>query len=102
MAELAALGEWTHINCLRASSRNDVQDELLRKLIFVETETSVKQERTDQVHSRLDTLLAAVDVQNLAHLDVEMNSRVVPEGTVSFLFEKVSKTTLDDDTRENT
>lgn len=59
---------------------------------------------TDQVEpakpqSRLDSLLASVDIENIVAMDEKqplLSVQDVPGGTVSFLFEKISTTSLDD------
>lgn len=48
---------------------------------------------------RLDSLLTSVDLENIAAMDEKQtlpSVRDVPGGTVSFLFEKTSRTNLDD------
>lgn len=49
--------------------------------------------------SRVDSLLASVDLENIVAMDEKqplLSVRDVPGGTVSFLFEKISTTSLDD------
>jgi DNA repair and recombination protein RAD54B len=98
-AELAALGEWTHIDCLRPNARGDVHDDILRKLIFEPAEI-VEKEKTKPLaapKSRLDTLLSAIDLDNMSGLDEDARKwgvHDVPGGTVSFLFEKSSKSAI--------
>jgi DNA repair and recombination protein RAD54B len=98
-AELAALGEWTHIDCLRPNARDDVHDDILRKLIF-EPETAGSAEiqpPPPQSKSRIDSLLSAIDLENISAVD-ESSARLgvhdVPGGTISFLFEKSSKSAI--------
>jgi DNA repair and recombination protein RAD54B len=48
--------------------------------------------------SRVDSLLSSVDLENIVALDEKqplLSVRDVPGGTVSFLFEKISTTSLD-------
>ena len=48
---------------------------------------------------RLDSLLTSVDLENIVAMDEKRplpSVRDVPGGTVSFLFEKISTTSLDD------
>lgn len=85
---LAALGEWTHINCLRATARGDVKDDVLRALLHsFEGDQTMK---TPSPKSQLDRLLSAVDLDNIAMMDNVLSVRDVPGGTVSFLFQKSS------------
>lgn len=98
-AELAALGEWTHIDCLRPNARDDVHDDILRKLIFEPAKTVKEQPVASpaKTKSRIESLLSAIDLENLSALDVEaprLTVHDVPGGTVSFLFEKSSKSIL--------
>jgi len=70
-AGLAALGEWTHINCL-TSSGGHIQDDILRKIVSTSTD----------------------GISTKAGVDKQRSVRDVPGGTISFLFEKCSKTVL--------
>ena len=94
-AELAALGEWSHIDCLRSNARDDVRDDILRKLVF-EKNASDLASAAPKPKSRVDALLSAIDIDNLS-VDSEtrrLSVHDVPGGTVSFLFEKSSKSTI--------
>jgi DNA repair and recombination protein RAD54B len=100
-AELAALGEWTHIDCLRRNARDDVHDDILRKLILEPESEIAKNDKADpprpQPKSRLDSLLSAIDMENISGLDDDaprLSVHDVPGGTVSFLFEKSSKSAI--------
>ncbi|TFK44573.1 P-loop containing nucleoside triphosphate hydrolase protein [Crucibulum laeve] len=86
-AGLASLGSWTHINCLTAIARDQVQDDVLRKLIF-----AIKEGHNSQSDS---SLLSSVDLNNITAMDETCSVRDVPDGSISFLFEKSSKTGLD-------
>jgi len=95
-AELAALGEWTHINGLRRHVRHDVHDDVLRRILYFAGDDDM-----DQVNpqSRLDSLLTLVDLENVAAMDEKHSLpsvRDVPGGTVCFLFEKISTSSLDE------
>lgn len=101
-AELAALGEWTHINCLRPDATTKIHDELLRTLIFSPKpppgSASTSNPPTGGTISRIDSLLAAVDIDNVAKLDhTALTVDDVPGGTLSFLFEKNSKVDEEDE-----
>jgi DNA repair and recombination protein RAD54B len=97
-AELAALGEWTHINCLRADARDDIHDDILRKLVWIpDTATDGKQPATHHESSRIDALLSAVDLEKVGQAVERLTVGDIPGGAVSFLFEKVSKTALQED-----
>ena len=91
-AELAALGEWTHINCLRGSAKDEIHDEILRKLVH-RFSSSADETKPPAPQPPLLSLLSAVDLKNVADLTV----RDIPGGVVSFLFEKVKKVSLDDE-----
>jgi len=102
-AELAALGEWTHIDCLRLNAQDDVHDVILRKLIFkpqddvAEKNTESPQSPQALPKSRIDSLLSAIDLENLSGFDEDsprLSVHDVPGGTVSFLFEKSSKSAI--------
>ncbi len=96
-AQLAALGKWTHINCLRQNARERIQDELLRLLVYVpETDNRTKDDGPPR--SRLNSLLAAVDLENVLQATAPpLPVEDLPGGSVSFLFERTSETTTDDD-----
>ncbi|KII92162.1 hypothetical protein PLICRDRAFT_50591 [Plicaturopsis crispa FD-325 SS-3] len=90
---LAALGEWNHISCLRPSARDDIHDDILRKLIYVPKPT-VKEKAPVEHKSRAAKLLAEIDLENVAAMEEEnavLGVKDVPGGTVCFLFEKGSK-----------
>lgn len=94
--QLAALGQWTHINCLRRSARNNIQDELLQKLVYV-PDSDDKQKDDTARKSRLDSLLVAVDLENVLQATAPpLSVDALPGGSVSFLFERTSKTPLED------
>ncbi|KAF8557976.1 hypothetical protein OG21DRAFT_1494290 [Imleria badia] len=97
--ELAALGEWTHINCLQHDIQYDVHDEILRRLLYFANDDDVNQVEPAKTQPRLDSLLASVDLDNVVAMDEKqplLSVRDVPGGTISFLFEKISTTNLDD------
>lgn len=79
-AQLAALGEWTHIDGLRRGSRDRVQDEILQSLMY-EFGPEPPQE------SSSSTLLA-IDSTSTAEIPVDQ----APGGTISFIFERFSAT----------
>ncbi|KAN0090963.1 P-loop containing nucleoside triphosphate hydrolase protein [Tylopilus felleus] len=96
-AQLAALGEWTHISCLRRDTRHDVHDEILRRLLYFANDDR-EQVEPAKPQSGLDSLLASVDLENIVAMDEKqrlLSVRDVPGGTVSFLFEKISTSALD-------
>lgn len=96
-ADLAALGEWTHINCLKPSIATHIQDDILRKIVSISTNgTSSKAGNTE-----LETISSAVDIEAIRAMDKQQSIRDVPGGTISFLFEKCSKTVLDNSDGEN-
>jgi DNA repair and recombination protein RAD54B len=91
-AGLAALGEWTHINCLRPSVGSHIQDDILRKIVSMSTNGI----SSGAGNTQSETILSAVDIETIRSV------RDVPGGTISFLFEKSSKTVLDNSDDENT
>ncbi|KZT68291.1 hypothetical protein DAEQUDRAFT_692777 [Daedalea quercina L-15889] len=95
-AQLAALGEWTHINCLRRNAREIIQDNLLAEMLYTRSSTSKPASKASQ--SRLEKILDAVDLDKvMAESGPDLTVDEVPGGTISFLFEKGSKTAVDDD-----
>jgi len=107
-AELAALGQWTHIDCLRSNARDDVHDDIMRKLIFEpQADLAVKEAKPQpEQKSRLDSLLSVIELENKSSFGDDgsrLSVHEVPGGTISFLFEKSSKAAIvpemDDDHR---
>jgi DNA repair and recombination protein RAD54B len=100
-AELAALGEWTHINCLQPDAGERVQDDILRSLLFQSSPSHARQvdEVGNSSKSRISSLLDAVDLDNISRLGTSSDLTVkdVPGGTISFLFERGTSTSKDDD-----
>jgi DNA repair and recombination protein RAD54B len=99
-AELASLGEWTHINCLRRLTSDSIHDVILRHLVL----PSVSDDNGDltQPKSRLDSLLSALDNITATDDATQPSSvRDVPGGTISFLFEKTSVSTLEENDVED-
>lgn len=100
-AELASLGEWTHINCLRSDAGERVHDGILRSLLF---RLSSSQKQVDSVDgsskSRILSLLDAVDLDNNSRPE-DRTIKDVPGGTVSFLFEKGTSISTDGVEDEN-
>jgi DNA repair and recombination protein RAD54B len=80
-AQLAALGEWTHISGLRRDSRDRVQDKILQSLMY-----DFDPERPQK--SRSDAPLSS---------DSEIPVDHVPGGTISFIFERFSVVGKGDD-----
>lgn len=88
-AQLATLAEWRHIDCLNVAARDDIPDDILKKLFF--TTPDPPKPATPTPHSRVAALLAAVDMSVVsAFSDQSMSVCDVPGGTISFLFEKRS------------
>ncbi|PCH43504.1 hypothetical protein WOLCODRAFT_164492 [Wolfiporia cocos MD-104 SS10] len=94
-AQLAALGEWTHINCLRQNAREAVHDEILANMLYAPE--SQQQRDTIAKQSRLQSLLDAVDLEKIRAASTPLSVGDVPGGTISFLFERGSKSALDAD-----
>lgn len=88
-AQLAALGEWTHINCLRPGAAEKVQDDMLTHLIY----SLPKPASTSSAPQTItEKLLDAVD--RIADEEAFFQRDKIPGGSVSFLFERSSKLTL--------
>ncbi|EPT02698.1 hypothetical protein FOMPIDRAFT_1160247 [Fomitopsis schrenkii] len=93
-AQLAALGKWTHINCLKRNAREAIQDDVLSKMLYVRP--SPKQASAAS-QSRLERLLDAIDLETvMAESEPDPTVDAVPGGTVSFLFERGLKDVVDD------
>ncbi|KAG6819676.1 hypothetical protein H0H93_009709 [Arthromyces matolae] len=80
-AGLAALGQWKHINCLKSSGKDDVQDDALRKLINFHA-------CSDRVAPQPHRSLNSIDTENIATLEKCLHTREVPGGSISFIFQK--------------
>ena len=94
-AQLAALGEWTHINCLKRNAREAVQDEILSEMLYVRPPSKPASAASQ---SRLERLLDAIDLETvMAESAPDPTVNAVPGGTVSFLFERGSKAMVDED-----
>jgi len=90
-AQLAALGEWTHINGLRRGSCDRVQDDILQSLMYVFDPEQPQPLRLDA--------LSAIDSASVASSSdsSEMPANRVPGGTLSFIFERFSATIEEND-----
>ncbi|EKM54084.1 uncharacterized protein PHACADRAFT_29344 [Phanerochaete carnosa HHB-10118-sp] len=92
-AQLAALGQWTHISCLRRNAVERIQDSILQKLVFVPESDERSKNSGGSAPSRVASLLEATDLEAVLQatrppLPVES----LPGGSASFLFERTSKT----------
>ncbi|KAI9442270.1 SNF2 family N-terminal domain-containing protein [Lactarius indigo] len=98
-AELAALGEWTHINCLKPDASERVQDQILCGLLPRLPSPQIPQvaHSGESSKSRISALLDAVDLDNVSRLGSEPEIDDVPGGTISFLFEKGTSMAGDED-----
>ncbi|KDR75393.1 hypothetical protein GALMADRAFT_249441 [Galerina marginata CBS 339.88] len=94
-AGLAALSEWNHINCLESVLDVHIQDNILRKIVASFAQSPTVLSGGEGERSRLDTLLAGVDIERIQAMDNLRSIRDVPGGTVSFLFERCAKSNLD-------
>lgn len=101
-AQLAALGQWTHINCLRPQTALErIQDAVLHQLVHV-PEGTRKDDWGVEPPSRVSSLLEAVDLDNVLHATgPPLGVEDLPGGSVSFLFERTSKTALSGDEKAN-
>lgn len=104
-AELASLGEWTHINCLRSDAGERVHDGILRSLLFRSSSSQKQADPVDPVDgsskSRILSLLDAVELDNISRPE-DRSIKDVPGGTVSFLFEKGTSIPTDEVGDEDT
>ncbi|TBU32764.1 P-loop containing nucleoside triphosphate hydrolase protein [Dichomitus squalens] len=92
--QLAALGEWTHINCLQPGAADRVEDDLLTHLIY-SPETAKDHDTTGPAQSLKDRLFEAAD--KIMASDDHLSRDMLPGGAVSFLFERSTKTSFGDD-----
>ncbi|KAG8756642.1 helicase [Serendipita sp. 396] len=82
---LSSLAEWTHVNCMRQSAVSLIQDRLLRSLVHTP--------RGGESKSLDDEFFWDVDEKGPSE-EEETPVRDVPGGTMTFIFERVSKTGL--------
>lgn len=95
-AQLAALGEWTHINCLQAGAVDRVEDDMLTHLIYSPEEDTKPPSSAPQ--SLSEKLLDAADkIMSEERYFARDN---VPGGSISFLFERSTKSSMDDEEEE--
>lgn len=91
-AALVVLKNWSHVNCLAASARDLVQDDILQQVLYVEDSLTPAAQETNQESK---SLLSAI---NLEQLSVSARSiQEVPGGTITFMFKKTSKSTQNED-----
>ena len=98
-AQLAALGQWKHIHCLRRRAREQIGDEILKSLVYVppDEEESDDDEDDFQDGNRNGKASASslLDVLDLKKVLKETRPALaidrVPGGSVSFLFERTSE-----------
>ena len=93
-AQLASLGEWTHINCLRPGAVERVEDDMLTHLIY---SPCAKKASPKGSQSRL---LDAVD-QIMDDDAWSLSRDDLPGGSVSFLFERTTKAIANDEDAED-
>ena len=91
-AELASLGEWKHINCLKPTANDEVLDDVLRAVLH-DCGPKPKSFASIQGESTMSRLLQATDIENIQAMDRVLSVGDVPSGTVSFLFERGAQTT---------
>ncbi|VDC03609.1 unnamed protein product [Peniophora sp. CBMAI 1063] len=99
-AALAALGQWRHINCLKPGAKALIKDDLLHHLLHMPERNTAS--LSSEARPRASTLLDAVDLDNVLAMSVDDadNLRDVPGGTLSFLFQKdTSITTQEEEER---
>ncbi|KAI0790697.1 P-loop containing nucleoside triphosphate hydrolase protein [Abortiporus biennis] len=89
-AQLAALGQWTHIDCLKPNALERIQDDLLHQLLSPKLVSAVVPDDGAAERSRIENIFAASDL-NAVLAATEAKSLTVndvPGGTVSFVFER--------------
>jgi DNA repair and recombination protein RAD54B len=103
-AQLASLGEWTHINGLERSAHGQVKDEILGHMLhkFESAEEENMSLDVKPSKSRLENLLDISNVSSTAEPEAQehgLSVHDVPGGTISFIFERFSDSTdaVDDD-----
>ncbi|KAI0375644.1 hypothetical protein BV20DRAFT_959644 [Pilatotrama ljubarskyi] len=88
-AQLAALGEWTHINCLRPGAADKVQDDMLTHLIYspggATPAPSGPQTLTEKLLDAAERIMGE---------ELIFSRDKIPGGSISFLFERSSKSTM--------
>lgn len=85
-AQLASLGQWTHIDCLKWNARASIHDTLLHELLPAK---SLRVPVIDKGKSRLTALLGATDLDALEEAaGPPLAIGDVPGGTICFLFER--------------
>lgn len=92
-AQLAALGEWTHINCLRHGAVDRIDDDMLTHLIYSPEDTNTPVSSAPQ--SLTEKLLHAAD-KIMAEQQFYSRDQV-PGGSISFLFERRTKSSVEDE-----
>ncbi|KAG7090872.1 hypothetical protein E1B28_009953 [Marasmius oreades] len=98
-ASLASLDEWKHIDCLNGgSAREEIRDEILTGLLLhMQDANQIDAQDLNELTD--DPLLAVVDIKNIERVDRMRNGwgvRDVPGGTVTFVFEKCSRTAVNE------
>ncbi|CAL1708125.1 unnamed protein product [Somion occarium] len=95
-AQLASLGEWTHINCLKPGARDHIHDSMLQKLLYASDAGKSRQSVAGN-QSRPQSILAATDLETmLEDMGPALAMTDVPGGTISFLFERGVKTIVEE------
>ena len=67
---------------------DNIQDDVLRKLVIIREPRAKEDPSHPEIH--LDRSLSAVDLENIEARDDVCTVHDVPEGSVSFLFQKSS------------
>jgi DNA repair and recombination protein RAD54B len=96
-AELASLGRWRHINCLRPFAGENVRDQVLRKLLHAPALPPVAKKP-----GRSAVLDALDEVGDLDDELAEISLQDIPGGTISFLFEKGDDDPAEEESEDTT
>ncbi|KAI0081996.1 hypothetical protein K474DRAFT_1612582 [Panus rudis PR-1116 ss-1] len=87
-AQLASLGEWTHIDCLTSNARERIHDSILHRLLH-SMESTKSRPSISGKKSLAESILAATDLHALREeTKLPISAFDVPGGTVTFLFER--------------
>jgi DNA repair and recombination protein RAD54B len=87
-AELASLGRWRHISCLRPFAGENVRDQVLRKLLHVPAPAPLSAAAAAKKPGRSAVLDALDEGGDFEDEPAELSLQDIPGGTISFLFEK--------------
>ena len=94
-AQLASLGEWKHINCLQPSARGQIHDSILQKLLY--TGQTPRRRQSAPGDQDRDSIGLESQIEECSNTYKVTD---VPGGSVSFLFERGTKSAADNGEEE--